>query len=288
MLALFEAEGIRATWATVGMLYAQDEQDLQGFIPREQPAYTNQKLSAYAYLQQGLPAGGDLHFAPDLVKQIQEAAGQDLGTHTFAHYYCLEAGQTVETFEADLAAVKQVANRLGHVPETLVFPRNQFNTDYLQACQRAGIRAVRTNPTDWWWSEASLQKEDIKVKLARTADAYLPLSKGTAYAWEAIQNEAGVYLMPASRFLRPRHLRYDWLNKLRIQRIKQEMTAAAQKGYIYHLWWHPHNFGWTPAESMAELRGLIAHYQSLAQSYGMQSLHMLDMAEQLDQMHAKA
>ena len=49
--------------------------------------------------------------------------------------------------------------------------------------------------------------------------------------------------IPGSRFLRPYDPRLRQFDELRIHRMIDEMTDAAEAGQIYHLWWHPHNFG---------------------------------------------
>ena len=82
-----------------------------------------------------------------------------------------------------------------------------------------------------------------------------------------------VTAQPASRFLRPHHT-VSILNQLRLSRIKNEMLLAAKKGEIYHLWWHPHNFGTHPQESMAALQSIVVAYKSLAATYGFQSQSM--------------
>ena len=55
------------------------------------------------------------------------------------------------------------------------------------------------------------------------------------------------------------------------------MTAAAKKNEIYHLWWHPHNFGNYPQESMLELKELISHFKSLESNYGFASVNMAEL-----------
>lgn len=49
--------------------------------------------------------------------------------------------------------------------------------------------------------------------------------------------------IPASRFFRPFKNNEKIIQRLKLNRIKNEMTFAAKKGRNYHLWWHPHNFG---------------------------------------------
>ena len=38
------------------------------------------------------------HFGLSLVRRIKDCPHQEIGTHTFSHYYCLEDGQTPEHF----------------------------------------------------------------------------------------------------------------------------------------------------------------------------------------------
>ena len=40
---------------------------------------------------------------------------------------------------ADLAAACNAAKAIGITLESIVFPRNQFNADYLEACRAAGL-----------------------------------------------------------------------------------------------------------------------------------------------------
>ena len=41
-------------------------------------------------------------FAPELIRSIHETKGQEIGTHTYSHYYCLEDSQNEIQFENDL------------------------------------------------------------------------------------------------------------------------------------------------------------------------------------------
>ena len=36
---------------------------------------------------------------------------------------------------------------------------------------------------------------------------------------------------------------YGFFKKLKMKRIKAQMTYAAKNDKLFHLWWHPHNFG---------------------------------------------
>ena len=84
--------------------------------------------------------------------------------------------------------------------------------------------------------------------------------------------------IPASRFLRP-HGSLALSNRLRISRITAEMTEAARSGGLYHLWWHPHNFGRRTEGNLRDLDLVIERYRSLRARYGMESVTMADLAE---------
>jgi hypothetical protein len=150
----------------------------------------------------------------------------------------------------------------------LVFPRNQYNPAYEKIVKLAGITAIRSNPDIWFWD--ANRKENIWKKIFRTADAYIPLFNSS---FRLSDNKELPLKIPASRFLRPLS-KYKILNKLRIIRIKKEMTYAAKTNKIYHLWWHPHNFGYYPETALSELDEILKHYKTLKQKYNFSSINM--------------
>jgi hypothetical protein len=62
------------------------------------------------------------------------------------------------------------------------------------------------------------------------------------------------------------------------RRITAGMRHAAATGLIFHLWWHPHNFGSHVDDNMALLRQILEHYRALAQEHGMVSRSMAEVA----------
>jgi peptidoglycan/xylan/chitin deacetylase (PgdA/CDA1 family) len=278
LLDLFEENGIGVTWATVGSLFCENEEEWRSLLPSILPHYDQEKFDPYAYAQRfGL--GEEVrwaHFAPEMVKRIAQYLGQELATHTFSHYYCLEKGQTAESFSADLSVVQQLAVlKTGRYLTSLVFPRNQYNETYLHACADAGILVIRSNPGVWYWSGIGNDDTSMLRKVVRTADVYVPMGKRMSYPLKTLQAGTGLPLsLPASRLLRQYDPRYPVLNRLRLKRILGEMTSAASHGECYHLWWHPENFGSNPEECMQELGELISHYRKLNNDFGMISKPM--------------
>lgn len=279
MLELFKKYEVHVTWAAVGMLLHESKKALLANAPAVRPSYKDQELSAYHYIETiGIGEGEEsdpFHFAPTLVKQILSTAYQELGTHTFAHYYCNEDGQTIEQFQEDLRAAKRVAKNYGHELRSLVFPRNQFNDDYLKVCFEEGITAVRSNPLDWFWKIDSTQNESYWKRLNRGLDAYFSIGKKNTYSLNSLSTRKGFPVcLPASRLLRPYNPKEFILNDLKINRIKSEMTRAALQGEVYHLWWHPHNFGNYPEQSMKGLTMILEHFAYCCDRWNMQSLNM--------------
>jgi peptidoglycan/xylan/chitin deacetylase (PgdA/CDA1 family) len=279
MLSLFRKHEVHVTWATVGMLFHENKQELLKNCPLNKPGYEIKELSAYNYIESngiGSNENDDpFHYAPSLIRQIIAVPFQEIGTHTFAHYYCNEAGQTVEQFQDDLKAAKRVASTYGVELRSLVFPRNQFNNQYLKACFIEGITSVRSNPLDWFWNIESTQSESMWKRLNRGADAYFPIGEMNTYSLNSIAVKHGYPLcIPASRLLRPYNPKEFFLNDLKISRIKNEMSRAAQRGEVYHLWWHPHNFGNYPEQSVEGLQRILEHYAYCRKTWDMKSCTM--------------
>ncbi|WP_110688272.1 polysaccharide deacetylase family protein [Salegentibacter sediminis] len=270
ILNLFEKYEIQCTWATVGMLFNENWDEWNQNIPDILPNYENKKLSAY---RNGKSIQSketeELCFAPDLIRRIKESPGQEIGTHTYSHYYCLEPGQTPESFKADLEKSRELAEKFGIRLESLVFPRNQYNSNYLEVCRETGIGTVRTNPEVWYWKNT--QHDSLQQKIFRTGDAYIGMNNKS---YRDIPEIApGITGQKASRLLRPNSGKV-FLDKTRLKRIKSEMSAAGMNKEIYHLWWHPHNFGGKPEKSLQELKHLLEHFQSCRNKFGFKSLSM--------------
>jgi len=282
LLALFEKYDVNVTWASVGMLFLQNKEEWLSHQPKHLPEYTNQNVSSYAWYTSHFskPELEKLLFAPDLVKKITETKGQELGTHTYSHYYCLEQGQTVDDFNTDLSIAKKLAADININLRSLVFPRNQLNHEYLKVCWDHGITSVRSNPEVWYWK--SDNKSTLAKKIFRTGDAYGIVPGETFYGADKIIKTPGLPIqIPASRFLRPYNDKYKILNKLRLSHIINEMTKAAEKKKFYHLWWHPHNFGFFPEESYADLEVILKHYAFLKNKFNMNSFTMSEIYDQI-------
>src|ERR1700722_11959453 len=96
ILSAFRDHAVRATWATVGLLFARSRDEARECRPQRSPRYEQGQLDPYAE-----PLGRDetddpFHFAPSLLRAISQESGQEVGSHSYSHYYSLEAGQGEE------------------------------------------------------------------------------------------------------------------------------------------------------------------------------------------------
>lgn len=272
MLDLFAANDIRATWAIVGFLFCENKEELLDCVPEVMPAYTNARFSNYGYFDEiGRDERTDpYYFAPSLIDQIAQTPGQEIGTYTLSHFYCLEDGATAEAFEADLKGALRLASRRGITLGSIVFPRNQFAAAHLDICARLGISTYRGNPPGWAYQAAKGEEQTYSRRALRLVDAYSGVLGAHSFA-PAGGSPANV---PASRFLRPCAGRLARLHPLHIATIKRGMTATVRAGAGYHLWWHPHNFGGDVQGNMQGLSTLISHFVELRDGYGMASCSM--------------
>ncbi|MEO0013211.1 MAG: hypothetical protein RLZZ535_1600 [Cyanobacteriota bacterium] len=279
ILELFKRYKIQATWATVGFLYYADIEQLQKNIPAQLPSYDQSQLDPYQYINTLKKEDNQhLHFCPDLIELMKQYAGQEIGTHTFSHYYCLETGQTQAQFKADLHAAIAIAEKANLSTTSLVFPRNQYNQAYLAAIIDCGINCYRGNETSSIYHDEGGDGDRPRKRILRLLDAYVNLTGQNCQSWSDLRSTYPINI-PASRFLRPYSAKLKYLDGLRLRRITSGLEYAANHGLVYHLWWHPHNFGVNLAENLSFLEKILQSYQKLNTQDKMQSLNMGEIAK---------
>ena len=277
MLELFQKHGIHATWATVGFQFAESEAEVRKYFPELKPTYDNPALSSYrcfGHIGQN-ETDAPCFYAPSLIEQIAATPNQEIGSHTFSHYYCREAGQTVEQFRADMLAAKAIAADKGYDLKSVVLPRNQCEPEYTQVLNELGFTAYRDEENDWIHEKVKFRP---LMRLLRLADVYLPLTGQGGYAPKI---EHGIVNLVGSRMYKPYFKPLAFLEGLKVHRIKKQMLHAAKKGLTFHLWWHPHNVGVHTDFHMKQLEEIFSYYEELKEKYGMRSLNMGEAAQEV-------
>jgi len=279
LLDLFDRYEIHATWAVVGFLFFSSKAQLLASLPRRKPHYTNAGLSPYMVLDQiGNDENDDpFHYAPSLVRRILAPPPQELASHTFSHYYTLEPGQSLEDFREDLQAALQAAQGYGNRPTTIIFPRNQTHPEYLELCREMGFRVYRGNEEIWFYEAQSDAHLTLVHRTSRFLDTYFNIAGTHAYPVPELQD--GLFNLPSSRFLRPYNQRLWFLEPLRRRRIVRSLKYAAQTDQIYHLWWHPHNFGVNLEQNLAFLESVLKTFDKFRHQYRMRSLNMAEVSQ---------
>jgi hypothetical protein len=278
ILQQFEAGGIAATWATVGFLFACSRAERERFSPpaRLQPAYRDAALNPYAETVGENEDDDPLHYAPTILAQIRNTPRQEIATHTLSHYFCFAAGQNEETFRADLAAARAIAAEAGDDIVSIVFPRNQHLPAYDGILLEQGIRAYRGTPRAWMWGLSTTRPVRRAVGLL---NRFVSLRGPVTVPWSEILQPNGLSNVRASDFLYPAAPHDSRLTAIRLKRILESMRRAARRGEIYHLWWHPHNFGRHIEENLAMLAAILEAFSRLRDEWGMVSFSMRDVDE---------
>jgi hypothetical protein len=277
LLEMFDRRAIRATWAVVGLALCETKDELLARLPPLRPSYFNSRLSIYTYLDEvGSDERSDpYYFGASLGRQIAACPGQEIGTHTFSHYYCLENGQTLDQFKSDLRCAIEQLSEWGITCRSIVFPRNQYSADHLSACRDFGITHFRGNETAWFAKPVPYSEETKMRRMCRLIDAYLDLAG--QHVPRTTKDSSNLTNIASSRFLRPYNRLLVPLDGLRMRRIMYAMRTAAITGGTFHLWWHPHNFGLNLDENMTFLSVVIDCYQRLAGELGMQNKAMSEL-----------
>lgn len=270
LLDLFRRYDVHASWATVGMAMCRDYREWNDIKPSLMPRYRNSRASNYHYgdLARAYPK---LFFARELVDRILDTPDQELASHTYSHFFCDEPGATPEQFAADMACAAFIGKRVGVALQSLVLPRNQVRRDYLDQLPALGIKAFRGNPDHWLYRSGHTVPGGLAGRAVRLADAWMPL---TRIRTRARRMDNGLVDVPASFFLRPWSKRLAQLEPARIRRLCSAMTQAARSDDVFHLWWHPHNFGIHRQENLAMLEAVLRHYACLRDTYGMRTMTM--------------
>jgi peptidoglycan/xylan/chitin deacetylase (PgdA/CDA1 family) len=277
ILSAFREHGIHATWATVGFLFARSREEAQDCRPLHAPKYEQIAFDPYQETLGRDETDDPFHFAPSLIREVAQQAGQEIASHSYSHYYPLEQGQGETEFTADLDSAKRIAENSGYVLKSYVFPRNQVRPSYLPVLRRAGFTAYRGTEHAAVKGPAGFREQRVAWKRAlRLMDAYWNLLGAQTTEWPQGDYPVAV---DASRYLRPYSHRLRGLENTRLRRITNAMTSAAQERRIFHLWWHPEDFGQEPERNLDFLNKVLTVFGHHRREYGMTSLSMGDVSK---------
>lgn len=270
LLDLFSKYGIHATWATVGGMLCERVEQVSDMMPRD-IYYPHWDLSIKEYIN-GIE-NETLYLFRDLIFKVYTTPNQELGSHTFSHYYGDENGSSRELFKNELSLSRRIFKENGiEEPVSLVMPRNQVLKEDFDIVAGSGFRIVRGRAINYY--PTGIHKLD---RILNFIDSYFPLFH-RSYKLPEIKNEL-ITNVRASALFRTYFKKLSFLEPLRLWRIKQAMTSAAKKGEVYHLWFHPHNMASNIEYNFKTLEKILNHFAFLNSKYGFESKTMKEIAE---------
>jgi len=295
LLELADKYDVKLTFSTVGFLFAENKEELLKFTPQNKPTYYNKIRSPYNQFNTigNSELDDPFHYAMSSINEIKDNGNHEIGTHTFSHYYCHEKGQTIQQFEDDLKASIAIAKSKGIEIESIIFPRNMISTNktidkpYLDVCHKHGIKSFRGKEKAFFYNihTSKFYKNWYIFKILRLTDSYFNITGSNTYKVESFYKKSLPLNLPSSRFLRPYSKALNFLEPLKTHRIKTAMKQAAKHNEMFHLWFHPHNFGTYTEENFSNLEDIFKTYKALNLKYGFNSETMTSLTNKIISKH---
>lgn len=270
ILEVLERHDMKCTIAFVGGMGFYSTDELNAVAPKLQPHYSTSLFSSYESLIPNIDKlyPNNLFFCKDIITELAKNTNVELASHTFSHYYCLEEGQSSKEFVADIRTAVNEAKNSGISFKTIIFPRNQVSIDYLNICSEYGFTHYRGNMETFLYRSEHTPKKFSLRRVLRLLDAYVNLSGYNTYMYP--KKDGKLINVPGSRFFRPFSSKLALLEPLKVKRVLDSIEYAAKHSQIYHLWWHPHNFGLHTEENINQLEKICECYQTMHKRYGME------------------
>lgn len=275
-LELFKKYKIHATWAIVGAMLCKNSNEANNYINND-IIYKNWNFSMKDYINSIPDELNKYYFAPHYLYKLLSIKHQEIATHTFSHFYCLEDDSKKSLFEEEIQNSKKIFSEYGVEIKSIILPRNQVNTSWNDVLLKNKITAVRMRQPAF-----ILSKNKQRSKIIDFLDSYIPIRKNLCYNIKNIKEENGVYNIKASMFYRTYNEKLKIFEYLKTARIKHEMTISAKKGLIFHLWWHPHNMGSNIKYNFKQLESILKHYKKLSSKYDYKSYNMEEIVNLLE------
>jgi peptidoglycan/xylan/chitin deacetylase (PgdA/CDA1 family) len=242
LLALLDTYEIPATWAFVGHLLLEQCHRPSGGTTH--PDVLRPQYDWYTEDWHHCDPATNVHrdpcwYGPDILEMVLSArANHEVGTHTFSHVIVGDPACTAEIFRSQLAACVDLHRRSGLELHSIVFPRNSIG--HLEVLTEFGITNYRGREQRWYTRLWPREGGPL-----HTLDRTIP-TPPTTYPLEGL-SEGKLVNLPASMFLVPRDgfRRYIPMQS-RVSQMQSGLRRAAERGELFHLWFHPFNLGSDP------------------------------------------
>jgi len=251
---LFDEYEIPATWAVVSHLL----EDCNGDHGNRTPPNFKWVDDWFGELPCESGMDEDLWYAPWLIDRIQNCeTEQEIGLHGATHMQLGADGCSRQHAEEEVEAAVETLRAFGVEPETFVFPRNDIG--HVDVLHEHEIRVYRG--IDARWYERSSVPNAVKPVL-RFADE---VARGTPPVVRPVERN-GIIEIPGSQVFRPSHGGWQYPpGRSSVVRAKKGVKAAARKRGVFHLWFHPFNFGHNIDTDIGRLEEVLSFVQELVE-----------------------
>lgn len=273
LLYLFDRFNIRATWATVGLMMCESKEEMLLRLPKQNPGFKDPKLDVRRYINEfvGDTQDDTCHYGMSLIRRIINCTGQEIGSHSFSHFNCLEPmlGDPKCSFEADLDAMRDISHDRGIDLNSFVFCRNQYNDDFVDCLANFGYKIYRSSI----WDRSS--KIHLGHRLYRRMSSYLPINIDSELDIRVEKNSNQILNHRESFFFVVHSNRT--LQKIHNYTLLRKLNAALVNGRDFHLWFHPWNLGKDVNNGIESLTEIFAEIADLSSRYSVKSVNMGDL-----------
>ena len=280
LLGLLDVYEVPATWAFVGhLLLERCHRYADGTV---HPEVLRPRYAWYPHDWHHCDPATDVRrdpwwYGPDVLEMVLSArVKHEIGTHTFSHIIVDDPACTAQIFRSQLTACVDLHNRYGLEIHSIVFPRNRIA--HLEVLTEFGISAYRGLERRWYtrlWPGISGNGP------LHILDRMLPIAPATYPLNELL--EGPLVNLPASMILLPRDGFRQYIpTHVRVYQAQAGLHRAAERGELFHLWFHPFNLG-SDFRLFTALEHILQAASDLRVSGQLEILTMQQAAEQVKQ-----
>lgn len=246
LLTLFEHYNIPATWAVTGHLlesHCKWEDDTpHPEYPR--PIHKHEKRDWFSLHPPKTEYGDPLWFdVRRLVPQIlRSPVGHEIASHSYGHIIYGARDVNEEAVRVDIENMKRIHAERKYPLFSFVFPRNR--EAFHQELKEAGVQCYRGARRMWYRPFPGIVGRALHL-----VDYFLP----TTHTVVPTRGVGGLINLPDSLMLMGRNgLRRVIVPAIMKWKIRRGLMAAAKRGKVFHLWFHPSNF-WYDEDGQFEI-----------------------------------
>lgn len=268
LCTLFDKYQISATWALVSHLLVDCEGDHRG-----QTSPTFEWIDDwFGELPCSRGFDRELWYAPWLVNRLRSCdVEQEIGLHGATHMPLGAQGCSKQNADKELETAIKTLGEYGVDPESFVFPRNDIG--HLDILVKHGIRVYRG--VDARWYEQSPTPDAVKPPLRFVDEA----TRRPPPVVEPVLHD-GIVEIPGSQVFRPTQGGWKYTTaQSSIARAVNGLQRAAQRGGVFHLWFHPFNFGHAPDKDLKRLEHVLESAYELSERGEIECRPMREVAE---------